>query len=61
MGDDSDVTSSVSSASHPTPADNVDCKLYSPLQFVDFTEFKQLSAHTPPLRVIYDLFRRRQS
>ena len=55
MGDDSDVTS------HPTPADNVDCKLYSPLQFVHFTEFKQLTAHTPPLRVIYDLFRRRQS
>ena len=42
MGDDSDVTS------HPTPADNVDCKLYSPLQFVHFTEFKQLTAHTPP-------------
>ena len=49
MGDDSDVTSSVSSASHPivTPADNVDCKLYLPLQFVHFTEFKQLTAHTP--------------
>ena len=50
MGDDSDVTSSVSSASHPivTPADNVDCNLYLPLQFVHFTEFKQLTAHTPP-------------
>ena len=37
--------------SHPTPADNVDCKLYSPLQFVHFTEFKQLTAHTPPCYV----------
>ena len=44
----SPVQCSVLVTSYPTPADNVDCNLYLPLQFVHFTEFKQLTAHTPP-------------